>query len=47
MDPRRSRRTIASTTQLERSDREDLSHSRGWYSRPKEVGRHYEDGVDD
>src|SRR6218665_2867381 len=34
-----------STTQLERSDRKDLSNSRGWYSKPREGGWHYEDGV--
>ena len=27
---------------VERSDRKDLSHSRGWYSKPREVGRHYQ-----
>jgi len=36
-----------STTQLERSDRKDLSHSRGWFSKPREVGRPYENGVVD
>ena len=36
-----------STIRLERSDRKDLSHSRGWNSKPREVGRHYEDGVVD
>jgi len=38
---------VPSTPQLERSDRKDLSHFRGGYSKPREVGRHYEDGLVD
>jgi len=29
------------TTQLERSDRKDLSHSRGWSPKPKKVEKHH------
>src|SRR6218665_2157547 len=46
MDPRRSRQTKYHTA-IERSHRKDLSYSRDWHSKPREVGRNYEDGVVD
>ena len=42
-DPRRSRQTKYHIAREERL----IGHFRGWCSKPREVGRHYEDGVVD